>query len=59
MPALDCGLGQLSWKDVGPMMCYYLRQTNITSVIYLPMQEEVNSDYLSDDFLFSYKPKNI
>lgn len=36
MPALGCGLGGLSWSDVGPMMLGTLRHVRIPIEIYLP-----------------------
>ena len=59
LPALGCGLGRLHWKDVGPMMCYYLNQMSITSCIYLPMEEDTTSkDYITPEYLLNtYRPK--
>ena len=53
MPALGCGLGNLDWSEVGPMMCHYLTQMSIQSCIYLPVEtgtpdEQLTSDYLLD-----------
>lgn len=51
LPALGCGLGRLSWKDVGPLMCKYLSAMNIPTSIYLPAEKEVPDEYLTRDFL--------
>lgn len=36
MPALGCGLGNLDWQDVCPLMCEYLKKLDIHVSIYLP-----------------------
>lgn len=52
LPALGCGLGQLSWQQVGPLMCQYLSQMNIPIKIYLPREDNIkNSEYLTKEFL--------
>lgn len=57
MPALGCGLGNLQWQEVGPMMCYYLSKMDITSCIYLPMEQEIDSSYLESGYLLNnYRP---
>lgn len=53
MPALGCGLGQLEWKDIGPLMCKYLTTMDIVTVIYLPADKEVPGEFLSKAFLLS------
>lgn len=53
MPALGCGLGNLHWRDAGPMMCRYLQQMKIQSCIYLPMGEQIDEKYLLPDYLLS------
>ena len=53
LPALGCGLGNLHWKDIGPMMCHYLNKMTISSCIYLPMEQQLKSDYLSSDYLLN------
>lgn len=53
MPALGCGLGQLEWKDVGPLMCKYLTKMDIVTSIYLPADKKVSDEYLSKEFLLS------
>ncbi len=50
LPALGCGLGGLDWKEVGPMMCFYLNQLDIQSCIYLP-KPNISDDLLSAEFL--------
>lgn len=52
LPALGCGLGQLKWKDVGPLMCKYLSQMNIPIKIYLPREDNIkDKKYLTKEFL--------
>jgi len=40
LPALGCGLGNLEWKQVGPLMCKYLSLLNIPVFIYLPAEKK-------------------
>lgn len=51
LPALGCGLGNLQWKDVGPMMCRRLSGLEIDVVIYLPRERELLKEHLSADYL--------
>ena len=52
MPSLGCGLGGLHWKDIGPLMCRYLNQMDISSVIYLPgEQQQIPQEQLEVQFL--------
>jgi len=51
VPALGCGLGRLEWRDVGPLMCRYFKNFDITVVIYLPVEKKVTTEFLSKDFL--------
>jgi O-acetyl-ADP-ribose deacetylase (regulator of RNase III) len=51
LPALGCGLGNLEWKDVGPVMCSRLSKLEIPVVIYLPREREIPAEYLSAKFL--------
>ena len=51
MPALGCGLGGLAWQEVGPLMCRYLSQLDITVSIYLPREQEIAADFLKVPFL--------
>lgn len=53
MPALGCGLGQLEWKDLGPLMCKYLTDMDIVASIYLPTEKNIPDEYLSEEFLLS------
>lgn len=53
MPALGCGLGGLSWEQVGPLMCHYLSQMKILTPIYLPADQEVPEEFLTPQFLLS------
>lgn len=53
LPALGCGLGNLSWAEVGPLMCRYLHGLEIPIAIYLPREVklEAQSQYLSETYL--------
>ncbi len=53
LPALGCGLGNLQWKDVGPLMCKYVKNWDIQVVIYLPAEHDVSPDQLTKDFLLA------
>ncbi|MFQ5925011.1 MAG: DarT ssDNA thymidine ADP-ribosyltransferase family protein [Dehalococcoidia bacterium] len=51
VPALGCGLGKLDWRDVGPLLCRYLKNLQIPAQIYLPAETKVPDELLSPDFL--------
>lgn len=53
MPALGCGLGNLSWAEVGPLMCRYLHGLEIPVAIYLPREIKLDpqSQHLSESHL--------
>lgn len=51
LPALGCGLGNLDWKDVGPVICRELIGVDIPVAIYLPREHEIQEEFLSPDFL--------
>jgi O-acetyl-ADP-ribose deacetylase (regulator of RNase III) len=51
MPALGCGLGRLDWKDVGPLMCRYLKTLDIKVAIYLPAEKIISTEHLSGEYL--------
>ncbi len=53
LPALGCGLGNLDWKDVGPIMCRNLAQIEIPVAIYLPREREISKEYLSSTYLLA------
>jgi hypothetical protein len=53
IPALGCGLGNLSWSDVGPLMCHYLTRMKIPVSIYLPAEKKIPDAQLSESFLLS------
>lgn len=53
LPALGCGLGQLEWKDIGPLMCRYLSKLDIPVRIYLPAEKQLPSEELTKEFLLS------
>jgi O-acetyl-ADP-ribose deacetylase (regulator of RNase III) len=51
LPALGCGLGNLSWEDVGPLMCKYLSKLEIPVRIYLPLERKTPEEFLTQEFL--------
>lgn len=51
LPALGCGLGNLDWREVGPLMCRYLSKLEIEVVIYLPRETEIPKELLTPEFL--------
>jgi ssDNA thymidine ADP-ribosyltransferase, DarT len=51
MPALGCGLGNLSWADVGPLMCQKLGSLGIPTWIYLPAGKALRQEWLTPDYL--------
>lgn len=55
LPALGCGLGNLDWKDVGPIMCRNLALLDIPVAIYLPREREISQEYLSSGYLLREK----
>ncbi len=53
IPALGCGLGRLEWRDVGPLMCRYLKKFDIQVTIYLPAEKKIDNTLLAKEFLLS------
>ncbi len=53
IPALGCGLGNLKWKEMGPILCKYLSKMNIPVWIYLPTEKNVPKEFLGKEFLLS------
>jgi len=51
LPALGCGLGGLSWGQVGPIICTHLKQLDIEVDIYLPLEYKIPEEQLFSDFL--------
>ena len=51
LPALGCGLGNLKWQDVGPLMCRMLADLDIPVKIYLPAEKRVPDAQLSAEIL--------
>lgn len=50
-PALGCGNGNLSWREVGPLMCKYLANLPIKVAIYLPAEVDTNRNWTTKEFL--------
>lgn len=53
IPALGCGLGNLKWENVGPMLCKYLSAFDIPVQLYLPAEKEIQSQHLCKEYLLS------
>lgn len=53
IPALGCGLGKLDWKDVGPMLCKYLKTFDIPIQLYIPSERKIPEEYLKKEYLLS------
>jgi len=51
IPALGCGLGNLSWNDIGPLMCNYLNNFDINVSIYLPTERDIPEEHTTKEFL--------
>lgn len=51
IPALGCGLGNLTWLEVGPLMCRYLHNIGINVAIYLPRETDIDQQYLTREYL--------
>jgi O-acetyl-ADP-ribose deacetylase (regulator of RNase III) len=51
VPALGCGLGQLDWRDVGPLLVKCLSTLDIPVQVYLPMEKPIPEELLSKEFL--------
>jgi hypothetical protein len=53
LPALGCGLGNLAWREVGPLMCRYLHRIGFDVAIYLPRERSIAPEFLEDEFLLA------
>lgn len=51
LPALGCGLGGLTWQQVGPLMCQFALSVNIPVMIYLPSEDKQPEEFLTKEFL--------
>lgn len=51
LPALGCGLGNLDWRDVGPLMCRSLHGIGFDVAIYLPRERSIPHEFLEEKFL--------
>jgi len=50
-PALGCGNGNLSWREIGPLMCKYLSRVDIPVSIYLPNESNMLPEWKTREFL--------
>ena len=51
LPALGCGLGNLPWEKVGPLMCGILKDFDIPVWVYLPAEHATPPETLTAEFL--------
>ena len=51
LPALGCGLGNLPWSKVGPLMCKGLWHLGIPAEIYLPNEKNILEEQKQRKFL--------
>ena len=51
MPALGCGLGNLNWTDIGPLICQHLHNIDMPVGIYLPREQTIDPEYKSANYL--------
>lgn len=54
LPALGCGLGNLSWGEIGPLMVKHLKEMDIRIEIYLP-NKEIPKEQYTKEFLLKEK----
>jgi O-acetyl-ADP-ribose deacetylase (regulator of RNase III) len=53
VPALGCGNGNLSWQNMGPILCQELSSLDVPVEIYLPEGRELSDDQLDADYLLT------
>lgn len=54
LPALGCGLGNLNWKDVGPILCSAVNALDLARAkIYLPLENNIDERYLTPEYLLN------
>lgn len=51
IPALGCGLGNLEWSDMGPILCQYLAKLKIPVQLYIPAEKPVPKEQLTKEYL--------
>jgi O-acetyl-ADP-ribose deacetylase (regulator of RNase III) len=51
LPALGCGLGKLTWEEVGPIMCSAVANFDIPVCVYLPTEKPIPAEQLTKEFL--------
>jgi O-acetyl-ADP-ribose deacetylase (regulator of RNase III) len=58
LPALGCGLGNLTWANVGPLMCQKLHDIGIPVAIYLPRESQIEREFLTEHYLLGKQPQS-
>ncbi len=51
LPALGCGLGNLTWEEVGPIICSTVSRFDIPVCVYLPAEKIPEDKYLTREYL--------
>lgn len=51
LPALGCGLGNLEWSEMGPILCRYLAKLKIPVQLYIPAEKPVPEKQLTKEYL--------
>lgn len=51
MPALGCGLGNLNWADIGPLICHHLHDIDMPVGVYLPREQTIDPEFKTADYL--------
>ncbi len=55
IPALGCGLGNLKWSEMGPILCRYLAKLKIPVQLYIPAEKPVPEEQLTKEYLLGVK----